>query len=257
MRSILGLWGDTADNIPGVPGVGEVKAKKLIAQFGSIENIYANIDEVGNPKLKQALIENQEQALTSKMLATIILDVPVECDFEAMKYTGPDPQKLKAVFDELEFRTLAKRVFTDLSLPQVSKNQVAASQPDLFSVSSEASEEEEMSSQHKNYASFNHNYQKINKIEEISDKADLKATLFFDWLTVNDKIAGFAFSGGAGKVYYHLLEDAAEFKKLMQFVFEKERLVVSYAMKQTFKFFHGLKLKGKEVWRRFPPLPKS
>lgn len=245
---ILGLWGDTADNIPGVPGVGEVKAKKLIAQFGSIENIYVNIDEVGNPKLKQALIENQEQALTSKMLATIILDVPVEYDFEAMKYTGPDPQKLKAVFDELEFRALAKRVFTDLSLPQVSKNQVAASQPDLFSVSSEASEEEEMSSQHKNYSSFNHNYQKINKIEEISDKADLKATLFFDWLTVNEKIAGFAFSAGAGKVYYHLLEDAAEFKKLMQFVFEKERLVVSYAMKQTFKFFHGLKLKGKATY---------
>ena len=101
---ILGLWGDASDNIPGVPGIGGVKAKNLIAQFGSIENIYTRIDEVGNPKLKHALIENQEQALTSKMLATIILDVPVECDFEAMKYTGPDPQKLKAVFDELEFR---------------------------------------------------------------------------------------------------------------------------------------------------------
>ena len=247
---ILGLWGDTADNIPGVPGVGEVKAKKLIAQFGSIENIYANIDEVGNPKLKQALIENQEQALTSKMLATIILDVPVECDFETMKYTGPDPQKLKAVFDELEFRALAKRVFTDLSLPQVSKNQVAASQPDLFSTSSQTSDnsEENTLPHHQNYASVNHNYQKINKIEEISGKADLKATLFFDWLTVNDKISGFAFAFDDKTVYYHLLEEASNFKKILQYIFENERLVVSYALKQTFKYFHGLKLKVKATF---------
>lgn len=247
---ILGLWGDASDNIPGVPGVGEVKAKKLIAQFGSIENIYANIDEVGNPKLKQALIENQEQALTSKMLATIILDVPVECDFEAMKYTGPDPQKLKAVFDELEFRALAKRVFTDLSLPQVSKNQVAASQPDLFSTSSQTSDNSEENTllHHQNYASVNHNYQKINKIEEISGKAGLKATLFFDWLTVNDKIAGFAFAFDDKTVYYHLLEEASNFKKILQYIFENERLVVSYALKQTFKYFHGLKLKVKATF---------
>ncbi len=247
---ILGLWGDTADNIPGVPGVGEVKAKKLVAQFGSIENIYANIDEVGNSKLKQALIENQEQALTSKMLATIILDVPVECDFEAMKYTGPDPQKLKAVFDELEFRALAKRVFTDLSLPQVSKNQVAASQPDLFSTSSQTSDnsEENTLPHHQNYASINHNYQKINKIEEIGGKADLKATLFFDWLTVNDKISGFAFAFDDKTVYYHLLEEASNFKKILQYIFENERLVVSYALKQTFKYFHGLKLKVKATF---------
>lgn len=242
---ILGLWGDTADNIPGVPGVGEVKAKKLIAQFGSIENIYANIDEVGNPKLKQALIENQEQALTSKMLATIILDVPVECDFEAMKYTGPDPQKLKAVFDELEFRALAKRVFTDLSLPTSSKKDVPAAQPDLFSAP--VLPEEEPVSTHKNYQAAEHQYINIKTVKDIPVEAD-QETLFFDWLTVNEKIAGFAFSAGAGKVYYHLLEDAAEFKKLMQFVFEKERLVVSYAMKQTFKFFHGLKLKGKATY---------
>jgi len=244
---ILGLWGDASDNIPGVPGVGEVKAKKLIAQFGSIENIYERIDEVGNPKLKQALIDNQEQALTSKMLATIILDVPVECDFEAMKYTGPDPQKLKAVFDELEFRALSKRVFTDLSLPQVSKNQVSSNQPDLFSTSSETSDnsEDNMLPHHQAYASINHSYQKINKVEELKDDADSQAPLFFDWLTVNEKIAGFAFAFGEEKVYYHLLEEASHFKKLLQYIFEKERLVVTYAVKQTFKYFHGLKLNVK------------
>ena len=241
---ILGLWGDASDNIPGVPGVGEVKAKKLIAQFGSIENIYANIDEVGNPKLKQALLENQEQALTSKMLATIILDVPVECDFEAMKYTGPDPQKLKAVFDELEFRALAKRVFTDLSLPQIPKNQASAVQPDLFSVPADEPAES-LTSQHQNYASAAHKYVKINNIEEVVEKEDLNTTLFFDWLTVNEKIAGFAFSFDEKKVYYHLLEDASAFRKVLQYIFECERLVVSYALKQTFKYFHGLKLNVK------------
>ena len=244
---ILGLWGDASDNIPGVPGVGEVKAKKLIAQFGSIENIYERIDEVGNPKLKQALIDNQEQALTSKMLATIILDVPVECDFEAMKYTGPDLQKLKAVFDELEFRALSKRVFTDLSLTKTAKSQVTSSQPDLFSTSSETSDnaEDNMLPQHKNYASVNHSYQKIYKVEELKEDADSQAPLFFDWLTVNEKIAGFAFAFNEDKVYYHLLEEASHFKKLLQYVFEKERLVVTYAVKQTFKYFHGLKLNVK------------
>jgi DNA polymerase-1 len=244
---ILGLWGDASDNIPGVPGVGEVKAKKLIAQFGSIENIYEKIDEVGNPKLKQALIDNQEQALTSKMLATIILDVPVECDFEAMRYTGPNPQKLKAVFDELEFRALSKRVFTDLSLPTTPKNQPSSNQPDLFSVPADASNdsEENKAHHHQNYASSNHNYQKINKIEEIKEATDSKATLFFDWLTVNDKIAGFAFAFDEKTVYYHLLEEATNFKKILQYIFENERLVVSYALKQTFKYFHGLKLKVK------------
>ena len=241
---ILGLWGDASDNIPGVPGVGEVKAKKLIAQFGSIENIYANIDEVGNPKLKQALIENQEQALTSKMLATIILDVPVEYDFEAMKYTGPDPQKLKAVFDELEFRALAKRVFTDLSLPTNSKKDVPASQPDLFSAPQEQPQPEPFSS-HKTFQTNPIKCLKINNVQELKSDFSETSTLFFDWIIVNEKIAGFALAENSETVYYHLLEDAAEFKKLLQFVFEKERLVVSYAMKQTFKFFHGLKLKVK------------
>ncbi|MBO2525798.1 MAG: DNA polymerase I [Bacteroidetes bacterium] len=242
---ILGLWGDASDNIPGVPGVGEVKAKKLIAQFGSIENIYANIDEVGNPKLKQALIDNQEQALTSKMLATIILDVPVECDFEAMKYTGPDPQKLKAVFDELEFRALAKRVFTDLSLPTTVKKEAQSAQPDLFSAP--APVDEEPMPLHKNYQAIEHQYVKIKTMADIPAEAD-QETLFFDWLTINEKIAGFAFAIDSKKVYYHLLEDATEFKKILQFVFEKKRLLVSYALKQTFKFFHGLKLKVKATF---------
>lgn len=241
---ILGLWGDASDNIPGVPGVGEVKAKKLIGEFGSIENIYANINQVANAKLKQALIDNQEQALMSKMLATIILDVPITCDFESMKYAGPNPQKLKAIFDELEFRALSKRVFSDLSL---SPGEIAKSDPaqgDLFSESAPTADKEEIAVPvYKNFESLPHNYVQIFDVNELETKS--KSTFFFDWLLVNEKIAGFAFAEDQNTVYYHLLEEPTRFKNLLKYVFENDHLVVSFEMKQTFKFFHGLKLNVK------------
>lgn len=241
---ILGLWGDASDNIPGVPGVGEVKAKKLIGEFGSIENIYANINQVANAKLKQALIDNQEQALMSKMLATIILDVPITCDFESMKYAGPNPQKLKAVFDELEFRALSKRVFSDLSL---SPGEIAKSDPaqgDLFSESAPTADKEEIAVPvYKNFESLPHNYVQIFDVNELETKS--KSTFFFDWLLVNEKIAGFAFAEDQNTVYYHLLEEPTRFKNLLKYIFENDNLVISFEMKQTFKFFHGLKLNVK------------
>lgn len=241
---ILGLWGDASDNIPGVPGVGEVKAKKLIGEFGSIENIYANINQVANAKLKQALIDNQEQALMSKMLATIILDVPITCDFESMKYAGPNPQKLKAIFDELEFRALSKRVFSDLSL---SPGEIAKSDPaqgDLFSESAPMTDKEEIAVPvYKNFESLPHNYVQIFDVNELETKS--KSTFFFDWLLVNEKIAGFAFAEDQNTVYYHLLEEPTRFKNLLKYIFENDNLVISFEMKQTFKFFHGLKLNVK------------
>lgn len=239
---ILGLWGDASDNIPGVPGVGEVKAKKLVAQFGSVENLYAEIDQVANVKLKQALVENQEQALMSKMLATIMLDVPIACDFEAMRYVGPDAKKLKAVFDELEFRALSKRVFTDLSLTVDKAPATLDGQTDLFA-SSELEHETEDEAPGSVFTKFNqvqHNYLKVNTIEDLP--AELPQQLFFDWLMAGDKIAGFAVAFDQKTIYYHLLEDAQKFRALLHLVFEEGRKVVSYNMKSTFKFFYGLKL---------------
>jgi DNA polymerase-1 len=94
---ILGLWGDASDNIPGVPNIGEVKAKKLIQQFHSIENIYKNIDQVENDKLRQTLIDNQEQAFMSKSLATIMLDVPIDYNFEDMAMCAPNFDDLRSL----------------------------------------------------------------------------------------------------------------------------------------------------------------
>ncbi len=107
---ILGLWGDAADNIPGIPGVGEKTAKKLIAEFGSIENLIANA-----AKLKGKQRENVEtyadQALLSKELATIILDVPIEVTWDDLVLSTRDDEALKTLFNEFEFRTLTKRLF--------------------------------------------------------------------------------------------------------------------------------------------------
>lgn len=107
---ILGLMGDKVDNIPGVPGVGEKTAAKLIKQYGSIENLYEHTDELKG-KLKERIEENKESALISKRLATIITDVPVEFKEESLVREEANKDELRKLFTELEFRTLGKRIF--------------------------------------------------------------------------------------------------------------------------------------------------
>ncbi len=108
---MLGLWGDASDNIPGIPGVGEVTARKLLAEFGSVENLVEHPEKVANEKLRQKVIEFKDQALMSKSLATIILDVPIAFEPSKLIMDQPDEQRLKRLFDELEFRALGERVF--------------------------------------------------------------------------------------------------------------------------------------------------
>lgn len=119
---LLGLWGDSSDNIPGVPGIGEVRAKKLLNEFGSMANIYANINSVKPESLRSKLIDNQEIAWKSRDLATIILNVPITFNPESLKKEAPDEPLLKAILDELEFRGFAKRVFTDISIKSANEN---------------------------------------------------------------------------------------------------------------------------------------
>jgi DNA polymerase-1 len=107
---ILGLQGDTSDNIPGIPGVGPKTAADLIKKYGTIENVIAHVGELKG-KLKERVEQFGEQALLSKKLATIILDVPIEFSEEHLKFKGPDTDKLKPILDELEFKTMMPRVF--------------------------------------------------------------------------------------------------------------------------------------------------
>ena len=108
---ILGLMGDTADNIPGCPGVGPKTAEKLIQQYGSIENLLEHTDELKGAQ-KQRVTENAEQIRLSKWLATIITDVPVTLDADVLRREPADLEALRTVFDELEFRTLTQRLIT-------------------------------------------------------------------------------------------------------------------------------------------------
>lgn len=115
---LLGLWGDSSDNIPGIPGVGEKTAKKLIQQFGSIEEMVRRSEEIKNDKLRGLVQQYGEQALFSKQLATISLDAPIAFDEEALRMDQPDYEQLRELTDYLEFRQFARKVFTDLSVSQ-------------------------------------------------------------------------------------------------------------------------------------------
>ncbi|MBP6460095.1 MAG: DNA polymerase I [Crocinitomicaceae bacterium] len=130
---ILGLWGDAADNIPGIPGIGEKTSKKLIQEYGSLENIIANADKLKG-KMRENVIEFADQGRLSKQLATIILDVDVPFDPEHLIMCEPDAEKIKEVFTELEFRTLAKRVIGEEITVTAPVNE--AGQFDLFGTQS-------------------------------------------------------------------------------------------------------------------------
>ncbi len=106
---ILALWGDASDNIPGAPGIGEKTAKKLISQYGSVENLLANTNDLKG-KQKENLEAYTEQILLSKKLATIDIHVPVNIHIEEFVLHDPDKNALKNIFNELEFRTLANRI---------------------------------------------------------------------------------------------------------------------------------------------------
>jgi DNA polymerase-1 len=130
---ILGLWGDAADNIPGIPGIGEKTSKILIQKYGSVENLIANAADLKG-KQKENVIEFAEQGLVSKMLATIILDVEVEFIEEDLIMCEPDSEKVKEIFTELEFRNLARRVIgEDIVVTAMSNSE---GQMDLFGTQS-------------------------------------------------------------------------------------------------------------------------
>ncbi|MGR6088391.1 MAG: DNA polymerase I [Arcticibacter sp.] len=109
---ILGLWGDAADNIPGIPGVGEKTAKQLVAEYGSVENVIANAANIKG-KLGERVREHADMAVMSKKLATIITNVPVDFDEQSLLLEDPDKELLRDVFTELEFRALAKKVLEE------------------------------------------------------------------------------------------------------------------------------------------------
>lgn len=109
---IIALWGDASDNIPGVPGIGEKTASKLIGTYGTVENVLAHSGELKG-KLKESLETHRDDALMSKRLATIICDAPCDVELEQLRVRPPNEPALKAVFTEFEFNSIGRRVFGD------------------------------------------------------------------------------------------------------------------------------------------------
>ena len=109
---VIGLWGDASDNIPGVPGIGEKTASKLIAQYGTVENLLAQTSDLKG-KLRENLEKHREQALLSKRLATINCSTPIEVSLESLKLRPPNEGQLKRLLVEFEFNSIGRRLFGD------------------------------------------------------------------------------------------------------------------------------------------------
>src|ERR1051325_6387872 len=107
---VLALMGDSSDNVPGVPGIGEKTAMKLIGEFGTVENLLARTGELKG-RVKESLETNREQALLSKKLVTILCDAPCEYDLTSLKLRPPDEEKVKALLIEFEFNSIGRRLF--------------------------------------------------------------------------------------------------------------------------------------------------
>ncbi len=131
----LAMMGDSADNIPGIAGVGEKTAQKFLEQFGSIEGLYANTHQIKG-KIKEKIESSKEIALLSKKLVTIITDVPIEFNLKELKIKNKNNQKVKQLFNELEFRNLSKKLFSDEIVHETlssKKTSTPLEQTDLFS----------------------------------------------------------------------------------------------------------------------------
>ena len=118
---VLGLMGDTSDNIPGIKGVGEKTAKLLIQEFGSIDNLYKNIDKISKPKLKENLLKYKKDALLSRKLVTIITDVPLKKNFHQLNMKDYDKDTLIKIFEDLEFKSLVKKLKDPSKAPKKKK----------------------------------------------------------------------------------------------------------------------------------------
>ena len=222
---ILGLMGDTSDNIPGVPGIGEKTAAQLIHQFGSIENIYKHIDEVKG-KLKDKLIEYKEQAFLSRQLATINTDVPIDFSLEDLKVKNIHKDKLLEVFKELEFKRLAVQVLEW-------GKEIKAEPPSLFSFADQQndSESKHTSTSNKDIAELKtindvqHHYYLIESTEDNHYKKlleELKENDAFSFDTettelnpISAKLVGMSFSFEPHRAYYVHLFNNPEADKIL------------------------------------------
>jgi DNA polymerase-1 len=252
---ILGLWGDASDNIPGIPGIGEKTAKALIQKYESMENIIANAHELKG-KQQENVINFAEQGRISKRLATIIIDLDVEFDEEALIMCDVDTEKVKEIFTELEFRNLARRVIGEeivVTASPSSPSSKDSGQLDLFGVQSMLVDQDPTpTAEYKTIATEKPSYHLITTPEERKELLDilLKQTqVCFDTETtdidaMHADLVGMSFSYKAREAFYVAIP--ADFEAAKSIVHE---FAPFFQSEQIEKIAHNIKYDLKVLHR--------
>ncbi|GAB5401148.1 MAG: DNA polymerase I [Aureisphaera sp.] len=269
----LGMMGDSADNIPGLPGVGEKTAKKFLAQFGSMEGLLENTDQLKG-KMKEKVEASKELGLLSKELARIILDVPVEFDEKDFEMCDPDIKGVTEVFEELEFRRLTDNFLKTFSTEsqaaptakdespkkETKKTAAGAGQFSLFGGDTEVPQENEAFSSRNTIKDVSHFYQTVQPglgTQLFLDQLMKQPSVCFDTETtglnpITAELVGIAFSWEVGKGFYLPIpeeRDAAQTAvDLLRPFFEDEGIEkigqnLKYDIKVLSKY--GITVKGK------------
>ena len=242
----LGMMGDSVDNIPGLPGVGEKTAKKFINQYGSIENLLQNTHEIKG-KLREKIENNSERGILSKKLATILLDVPIEYDFNDFKLENPDHDSVFKIFEELEFARMKenfKKLFVKHDVIEEKNTIQEISEPkkdvqyDLFNMPGESLFKEN------NRLKTSSDFQKFYQI----NSTELSKKLVFEKLknqnlislnieddSENNQIKLLSFSWGNHKSYFTQITNNSEKEKLRSILNNKNLIVIGYDLKSQFK----------------------
>ncbi len=254
---ILGLWGDAADNIPGIPGIGEKTAKKLVQEYGSLEGLLANTEQLKG-KQKENVINFADQGILSKKLATIILDVDVEFVPEHLIMCPPDAEKVKEIFTELEFKNLAKKVIGEditITAPTTDDGQL-----DLFGSHHLMAHQTPLpTSELKTIVTERPNYHLISTAQERSELLELllqQSEVCFDTETtsidaLNAELVGISFSYKAREGFYVAVpEDQNEALAIVQeftAFFESDTIEkIGHNLKYDLHVLHnyGMEVKG-------------
>ena len=253
---ILGLWGDASDNIPGIPGVGEKTASKFVQEYGSLEGLLEHTDDLKG-KMKENVINFADQGRMSKMLATINTDAPVEFNAEELKVKQPNLQELLRIFEELEFRTMAKRIVTDYGKIELKeeglkvkredkeiKKETAPKELNLFSELSENSEASEYSlfSSNDSASSVQHDYKTVSTEKELDD---LLKKLEKDEVCAVDITANLiSFALKAHEAYTVPFAFIKKFEKIFS---HPAKTIIGHNLKSVISMLwkHGIELKNK------------
>ena len=255
----LAMMGDASDNIPGITGVGKKTAQKFIAEFGSIEGLFANTDKLQG-RIQEKVITSKEIGMLSKKLVTIITDVPIDFDEEKMAVNLNDRDKIERIFIELEFRNIASRLFNNevnaknekefTTEKEIGSKPSASSQIDIFS--QQDSKLETITKEKINSA--NHSIcQSVDEFQHFLKKNIDNKTLSFQTvissLSAEKKIIGVSFTYAKSQALYITLNDKSreEYLEIIKNLFEDEGLLkIGYNLKQQMKdwFLTGIQLKG-------------